>query len=185
MIQQTVNTHLIDPSLILKEGDIKEGDTVADFGCGAVGHFIFPAARLVGADGRVFAVDIQKNVLSSIQSRARLDNLHNVDPLWADIERPNGVRVADQTFDLVLVVNNLFMVKHADDLAEETRRTCKIDGTVVVADWSQVASPLGPAPRERVSPAMAESLFVKHGFSLDHAFVPGPYHWGLVFRRTS
>ena len=184
MIQQTVNTQLLDPSLILKEGEIKKATLWPTSVVARLG-ILFSRRPLGWRRWSSLCRRHSKNVLSSIQSRARLDNLHNVDPLWADIERPNGVRVADQTFDLVLVVNNLFMVKHADDLAEETRRTCKIDGTVVVADWSQVASPLGPAPRERVSPAMAESLFVKHGFSLDHAFVPGPYHWGLVFRRTS
>lgn len=181
----TVITQLLDPMLILREGGIKEDDTVADFGCGAVGHFIFPAAKLVGADGRVFAVDIQKSVLSSVQSRAQLDALHNIELLWADIERLQGVRVPDETFDLVLLVNNLFMAKDLETMAEEIHRTVKGGGSLVVVDWSQAQAPLAPPPAVRISDAKAGSLFAKHGFTLDHAFIPGPYHWGLVFHRIS
>ena len=176
---------LLDPAKILQEGGIKQGETAADFGCGAIGHFVFPAARMVGATGKVYAIDIQKGVLSAIESRARLENLGNVEPLWADMERPGGVRVPDATFDLSLVINNLFMVKASDLMAEEVRRTTKVGGRLVVIDWAQTATPVGPAVQERVPPSLAKDLFVKHGFTLDHEFIPGSYHWGLVFKRSS
>ena len=181
----TTSKQLLDPLLVLTQAEVGEGDTVADFGCGPVGHFIFPASRIVGAEGGVYAIDIQKSVLTSVESRVRLDNLHNVTVLWGDIERASGVRVDDQFFDAVLIVNNLFMAKKTASLAEEARRTLRFEGRLVVVDWNTLDSPIGPATKDRVSATQAEALFVEHGFSLDHAFTPGPYHWGLVFRRRS
>lgn len=185
MPEAVLTKQLIDPANILQEAGIKQGEIVADFGCGSVGHFVFPAGRMVGPEGKVYAVDIQKGVLSSIESRIRLENQNNVQPLWGDIERQGGVRVPDQTFHLVLLINNLFLVKAFDALAEEVRRTTKIGGRLVVIDWSQTATPLGPPVIERVTPDKAKDLFTKHGFTLEREFVPGSFHWGLVFTRVS
>ncbi|MEK7105454.1 MAG: methyltransferase domain-containing protein [Patescibacteria group bacterium] len=176
---------LLDPARALQEVGVKQGEKVADFGCGSIGHFVFPAARFVGKDGKVYAIDIQKSALSGIESRMRLENTDNVQPLWGDIERPNGVRVPDQTFHVALLVNNLFLVKGRDVMAEEVRRTTKAGGRLLVIDWLPSASPVGPAPSDRVTADVAQKLFTAHGFELDHAFRPGPYHWGLVFKRES
>lgn len=176
---------LLDPMNVLKESGITPGQYVADLGCGAIGHFVFPAARLIGEKGIAYAVDIQKSVLSAIESRSRLDNIHNVKTLWADIERTGGIRVSDQTFDLTLIINNLSLAKTKDTLAEEARRVTRIGGRLTVIDWAETTSPVAPRPEVRVSPVAASELFSHHGFALDHEFIPGASHWGLVFKRTT
>lgn len=49
---------------------IKKGNTVLDIGPG-IGYFTIPMARMVGAKGRVIAVDIQREMLSAIRKRAK------------------------------------------------------------------------------------------------------------------
>ena len=44
---------LIDVNFILEKARIAEGMKVADLGCGTLGHFVFPAAKIVGKRGRV------------------------------------------------------------------------------------------------------------------------------------
>lgn len=178
-------TQLLDPHIVLSEGGLKAGETVADFGCGTVGHFIFPAATIVGNDGRVLAIDIQKSVLQAVKSRAQLMRCNNVEMLWSDIERKNGIGVADQTFDLSLIVNNLSSTKDLWALAEEARRVTKVGGRLVVVDWRVADSPMGPPLERRLTAEQAQTAFVAHGFVLDHPFIPGAFHWGLVFRRDS
>lgn len=58
-----------DPSKILGEL-VGEGDTAADVGCG-LGYFTIALARLVGADGRVVALDIQSEMLTRSEARAK------------------------------------------------------------------------------------------------------------------
>src|SRR3954453_22122191 len=47
---------------------LKPGEVVADVGAGS-GYFTFPMARKVGPRGKVYAVDVQKEMLSIIRRR--------------------------------------------------------------------------------------------------------------------
>ncbi|MCX6779720.1 MAG: hypothetical protein NT034_00885 [Candidatus Magasanikbacteria bacterium] len=65
---QTSGTALIDPFEIFQKVGLSSGMRVADMGCGRTGHFVLPAARVVGEKGLVYAVDILKDVLQSLGS---------------------------------------------------------------------------------------------------------------------
>ncbi|MFA5375558.1 MAG: class I SAM-dependent methyltransferase [Dehalococcoidia bacterium] len=47
---------------------VREGMTVVDIGCG-MGHFSIGMAKLVGASGRVIAVDLQQKMLDRVKRR--------------------------------------------------------------------------------------------------------------------
>ena len=50
---------------ILKKTGIKRGKTVLDFGCGS-GTYTIPAAKIVGKEGKVYALDKDKKVLDEL-----------------------------------------------------------------------------------------------------------------------
>ena len=54
----------------LLSGLVSPGQAAADLGCG-MGYFSVPLARLVGPAGRVFAVDLQSEMLSGVRKRAQ------------------------------------------------------------------------------------------------------------------
>ena len=83
-------TALLDAEKILTRLGIAEGMIVADLGCGGGGHFVAPASRLVGRTGHVYAVDIQKAVLHTVESKLRLQHVTNVDLVWSDLEKAWG-----------------------------------------------------------------------------------------------
>lgn len=57
-----------NPSKIV--GDyVKRGNTVADIGCGP-GFFTLALAEMVGAEGRVIAIDLQKGMLNKVEAAA-------------------------------------------------------------------------------------------------------------------
>jgi ubiquinone/menaquinone biosynthesis C-methylase UbiE len=58
-----------DPEEIIKPY-VREGSTVLDIGCG-MGYFTIPLAKLVGEKGQVIATDIQEQMLSALQRRAK------------------------------------------------------------------------------------------------------------------
>lgn len=176
---------LLDVSKILAEIGIKTGETVADFGCGSLGHFVFPAAELVGSSGRVLAVDIQPGVLSAIKSAAQLRGISNVEPLWADIERPGGVRVKDGSVNVSLLVNNLFLAREKERLVDEIRRLTALSGRFLVIDWLPRQTAIGPRLEDRISATDAQALFERHGFAFERSLEVGPYHWGILLRRVS
>lgn len=176
---------LIDPVKLLETGGIQQGYTVADLGCGASGHFVFPAAHLVGSKGQVYAVDILKSVLSAIESRGKLEGVDNVEGVWADLEKPGSTKITDGSVDLTLLVNTLSQIPAKETVVREAARITKSGGTLIVGDWKRTASPLGPPPERRLDPAMAKQLVGVGGFELIKEFEAGPYHYGLVFRKRA
>lgn len=174
---------LLDPIKVLEEAGIRAGMSVADFGCGTVGHFVFPAAKLVGAQGKVYAVDILKSVLSGITSRMKMEGATNVETLWGDLERANGIRLPDGALDIGLVVNNLFMAKNKEALLKECGRMVKPGGRLVVVDWKPTGGAIGPDPALRVSADGAKALAAAAGLKLEKEFSPGEYHYGLVYAK--
>ncbi|MBN1675188.1 MAG: class I SAM-dependent methyltransferase [Kiritimatiellae bacterium] len=61
----------------LQRVGLREGMTVVDFGA-RVGHYALPAARAVGRDGRVYAVDKDAEALRHLTRKARRSGLPNI-----------------------------------------------------------------------------------------------------------
>jgi len=174
---------LIDPYFVLSQARIAEGMTVADFGCGTLGHYVFPAARLVGPEGKVYALDIQKGVLNSIESRSRFESVHNVEALWGDFERKQGVAIKDNECDIVLIINNLYLAKNKDQMFTEAKRVLKGGGKLVIVDWIATKTPFGPPIGDRVSKVSVVEMLKKIGFNKVADFKAGDYHYGIVFKK--
>ncbi len=173
---------LLDPNRILEEAGIRENMKVADFGVGAVGHFLFPAAKMVGPKGTVVGIDILKPVLQAIQSRAKSVGLENIEYVWGDIERLGGTKLPDHSMDLVILVNVLHLTKKGKTL-EEAKRILGTEGTLLIVDWNPAGAPFGPAPDHRISKEDAVKIATGAGFALKKEFSAGTYHYGLVFTK--
>ena len=175
---------LIDSVKLLEQGGIRQGYTVVDLGCGASGHFVFPAAHMVGITGKVYAVDILKSVLSSIVSRGKLEGVDNVEGIWANLEKPGSTRLPDGSVDLTILVNDLSQISDKEAVVREAARITKSGGTLLVGDWKKTASPLGPPSEWRLDPAYIKGLVKPVGFGLVKEFEAGPYHFGIVFKKN-
>lgn len=174
---------LIDPVKLLEQGGIKQGDIVADLGCGSAGHFVFPAAHLIGPQGKVYAVDLLKSVLSAIESRAKLEGADNVETVWSDLERAGGLKIAERSVDLTLLLNTLAQVRDKQTTVREAARILKPGGTLLVADWKMSQTPLGPPVERRLDRERAKQIVGAEGFEFAGEFEAGKHHWGLIFKK--
>lgn len=177
-------TELINPFKLLERVGIREGQRVADLGCGALGHFVFPAAQLVGGKGIVYAVDIQRSVLEHVAKTAKDMQFFNVYPVWSDIDVFRATRIENGTLDLTLLINNLFLSQNRPQLVREMARLTKSGGRVVVVEWKTTSSPLGPAIEQRISAEDAKHLLETPLFKFVEEFDAGQYHYGLIYERT-
>ena len=156
---------------------------MADLGCGVTGHFVFPAARLVGKEGMVYAVDIQRGVLANIERRAHLENAVNVVSVWSDLERLGATKIDSGSLDIALLLNTLFQVKNKTAVLKEAARMLKIGGRLMIVDWLSISAPFGPPLEGRVDPFFLEQEADKLGLHLTKRFSAGPYHFGLIFEK--
>ena len=70
--------------VIIEHLDLQPGMTVLDIGCGP-GRLTIPAARQVGPQGEVVAIDIQPGMLRRAQDKAKAANLTNIRFLQAAV----------------------------------------------------------------------------------------------------
>jgi ubiquinone/menaquinone biosynthesis C-methylase UbiE len=183
MIQGS-GTELINAQAMLDRIGIRERAHIADLGCGALGHFVFPAAMMVGPKGKVYGVDILRNVLEILAKRAHDLNATQVVSRWGDIDVYRGTGIANGELDLTLLVNNLFLSKNRQMLAKEMARITKPGGRVLIIDWKMQPTPLGPPIKSRVPLDQAIAAMQLPEFSLLESFDAGPFHYGLIFGRT-
>lgn len=177
-------TELIDPFKLLKTVGLKEGDHAADLGCGSLGHIIFPTAEIVGMGGIAYAVDIQKEVLERVEKTAKQNGVMNLKTIWSDIDVFGAATIKAGSLDVTLLVNNLFLSRNKQELVREMARLTKIGGKTVVVEWSLNKSPLGPPAEQRIGPDDAKKIFSSPLFELSSEFEAGPYHYGLLYKRT-
>lgn len=174
---------IIDVPEILRRAELKPGDVVADLGTGREGRLAIPAGKVVGDSGISYAVDVVKAILPTIQSKAKMHNVHNVKTIWSDLEVYGATKaIRDNTLTVGFVVTTLFQsTKHADMLYE-CHRMVRPGGKLIVVDWKPgMNSPLGPAEHLRVHPEEVKGICAKLSMQLHSEFEAGLYHWGLVF----
>lgn len=173
---------LIDPFNALTKAGIRGEMRVADFGVGTVGHFLFPAAKLVGAKGHVYGVDILKPVIQANQSRMKLAGFENVELVWGNFERPMGSRLPDASMDMVLMINVLHAVDKLPAL-KESKRVLHTGGILLVVEWNPAGAALGPASEKRLSKEQTSALASEAGYITTGQFEAGPHHYGLVLKK--
>src|SRR4029077_17536910 len=68
---------------------LHEGMKVGDFGAGS-GHYARAAAAAVGTSGRVYAIDVQEDVLKHLKLNTHAHHQSTIDSVWGDIEKLGG-----------------------------------------------------------------------------------------------
>lgn len=173
----------VDPVHVMREIGVHVGSRVADIGAGS-GAYALALGKIVGDEGRVYAIDVQKDMLTRLSNEASKRGLKNIDTVWADMDRSGGSKLADHSVDLVLFSNVLFQLEAKDIALLEARRILKPGGTCAIVDWSDSFNGMGPHKDEVVTADRAKELALAAGFTLKRDFIAGAHHYGLIFTRV-
>jgi ubiquinone/menaquinone biosynthesis C-methylase UbiE len=170
---------------VLSQLEVKEGQKIADFGCGH-GYFTLLLARLVGKTGKVLAIDILAEALDAVRSRAQLESLTNIECFRGNLEANEGSKLQSNEIDGVLLHNILFQSQKKSDILKEAARILKANGFLALIDWLPIVSeeektPFSPGGGWRISVQEAQQMAEQVGFSLIKKFDAGQYHYGLLF----
>ncbi|MDO8572692.1 MAG: methyltransferase domain-containing protein [bacterium] len=168
-----------DPQKNIQQFGLTEGMKIADLGAGSAAYTLAAAAQ-VGTSGRVYAVEVQKELLSNIKNMAAKQGFFNVEVIWGDIERLGGTKIKDHVLDAVIVSNVLFQAEDKRGVVAEVRRILKPKGRVLVVDWKDSFGGMGPHVDQVMSEQTARDLFENDGFTLDRFISSGDHHYGFV-----
>lgn len=124
----------------LREVGIKPGQAILDFGCRR-GTYTIPAARIVGPQGIVYAVDKDPQALDELMrlaSAAELSNIRRVDA-------PGGVTIplADDSLDVVLLYDVIHLMGYNEGDDGPARRSTAADRRLLLVEVHRITKPAG------------------------------------------
>ena len=117
----------------VKKFKILQGMTVVDYGCGP-GRYTTRFAKIVGEQGKVFAVDIHELAIEAVKRKIDQYGLRNVVPVLV-----NGYdsTLPAQIADVVCAIDMFHIVKNYTEFLAELKRITKKDGLLVIDDGHQ------------------------------------------------
>lgn len=172
----------IEPAKVMAYFELRPDTQVADFGAGT-GAYTLAMSRAVLPNGRVYAIDVQKELLITLKNNIKTEHIGNIELLWGDIETLGGSKLGDQTVDFVLISNVLFQTKAGYQIALEAKRVLRPGGRVAVIDWTDSFGNMGPTPEMIIPAEEAKKIFVSAGFQVAKDFPAGDHHYGLIFKK--
>jgi ubiquinone/menaquinone biosynthesis C-methylase UbiE len=158
------------PSEVVAAAGVDPGMTVLELGCGP-GTFTLEAARVVGATGRVVAVDIQPKMIDRLGEAVRQAGIDNVEIRLADAY---NLPAADESVDVALAVTVLAEVPDRQRALAELKRVLRPEGVLSISEML-----LDPDyPRQSTVILWCEEA----GFRLEEAYPRGMWYL-LSFRK--
>jgi ubiquinone/menaquinone biosynthesis C-methylase UbiE len=164
-----------DPEPILAQIGVKPGVTFVDIGCGG-GFFALPAARMVGAKGKVYGLDASAAAIASIKEQASREGLKNLD---LTVGRAEEVIVCRHCADIVFFGIALHDFQDPSQVLENTRSIIKPTGILVNLDWKQEAA-IGPPRHIRFDEAKASRLIEAASYKIESIKDSGRYHYLII-----
>lgn len=174
--------NFFNPRDALIQAGISQGMVVAELGCGP-GHFVFEAAKLIGDEGIVFAIDVQKPVLNVIKSKMNFLGLHNVKPIWADLEVLGSTKIKDSSVDLAILTHTLYQAKNHKAMLKEAYRMLKEKGKLLIIEWKKTQTPIGPPVEMRIDKEKLISWLEELNFKITKDIKTDNYHYGLLAEK--
>lgn len=170
------------PEQNIEKVHIDPGMKIADLGSGT-GFYSIAAAKLTGPSGRVYSVDVQKELLEKLKNESLNQRISNIETIWADLDEMNGTKLADNIIDRVIVANVLFQVENKENLIKEAKRILRPNGKLLFVDWTDSYGGLGPQPKDVMKPDVARVLFEDGGFEFEKDIEVGDHHYGFIFKN--
>lgn len=162
---------------LLEQLEIKPGMIVADIGAGT-GHFALPLASAVGVQGKVFAIDVQPEMLALLQAKLPEANLANV---VCRTGEATATGLEADCCDLVLLANIWHELDHVPQVLDEVKRILRSSGRVAILDWRPgVVQPPGPPLAHRIPAQSAAQSLASAGFNVVKNIEIGMYSYLLL-----
>jgi ubiquinone/menaquinone biosynthesis C-methylase UbiE len=120
---------LLPRTEVLKEVTIEPGAVVLDYGCGP-GSYTIEVAKRVGANGRVYALDIHPLAAEAVQKRAAKENLTNIETLRSDC----ATGLEDASVDVALLYDTFHLLSEPRAVLAELHRVLRPDGILSFND---------------------------------------------------
>lgn len=126
------------PERVIQQLEIAPGDRVAEIGAGD-GYWLTWLSQAVGSEGRVYAVEVDSELVAQLEAVVADEDLHNVEVILGATDDP---RLPDDSIDLAITVLTYHHIENRSDYFRRLKRDLRPGGRVAHLD----DRPDAPAP---------------------------------------
>jgi arsenite methyltransferase len=153
------------PDRVIEALQIRPGDRVADIGSGG-GYFVFPLAKAVGPEGRVYAVDVDQEMNDLVAQRAKKEGTGNVEVILAKTDDP---LLPSAGVNLIFTSDTYHHIDNRVSYFANLQKYLRPNGRIAVIDFDRRGwfawMSKHYTPSESIKTEMEQA-----GYSLQHAF---------------
>jgi ubiquinone/menaquinone biosynthesis C-methylase UbiE len=121
------------PDLLISELDLKPGMAVADIGAGT-GYHSSRMAQVIGKSGKVFAVDIQHEMLALLDKSMKSQNISNVVPVLGSEKDP---KLPTASLDLIIMVDVYHELEYPAEMLRAMVAALKPKGRIAFVEFRE------------------------------------------------
>jgi ubiquinone/menaquinone biosynthesis C-methylase UbiE len=170
-----------DCEMMLKALKVQPGQTVCDMGCGN-GFYTIPLAQRVGPTGRIYAVDVQSEMLHMLAERGKSAGVRNIKPVLGTLVDP---KLPDGEIDLVLLVDVYHEFSHPQQMLAAIRKSLKPHGRVALVEFRLEDENVPIKLLHKMSKEQILKEFPANGFKLVEEFDDLPWQHLMFFEADS
>lgn len=169
-----------NPDKALDELKLKPGMVVADVGAGT-GYMSLKLSKRVGPSGKVYAEDVQPEMLDKVRAnaaKARAANIQTVQGTYTDPKLPQG------QMDLVLLVDVYHEFSEPQKMLRGIRASLKPDGRLVLLEYRKEDPNIPIIPEHKMSVAEVKTELEAEGFVLGPVIETLPRQHILILTKA-
>ncbi|HKK39089.1 MAG TPA: class I SAM-dependent methyltransferase, partial [Cryomorphaceae bacterium] len=164
-------------SKLLKNLDLQPTDVVADIGAGSGYHVFRMAPKL--SEGKVYAVDIQQEMLDVMQSKMEEDRAENVVLIKGEEKTTN---LPPNSVDKILMVDVYHEFSFPREMIESMKRALKPGGAIYLIEYRREDDWVPIKTVHKMTEEQAVKEFEASGFYLDKNMGNLPWQHCMIFR---
>jgi len=167
------------PELLLRELALAPGMTVADIGAGT-GYYTWQLAQQVGPGGRVYAVDVQPEMISMLDSQKAKRGVRNVVSVLGS---ETTVKLPPASVDLAIMVDVYHELAFPSEVLDSIILALKPDGRVVFVEYRAEDPAVAIKPLHKMSELQVRREATAHGLKWERSIESLPIQHAIVFRK--
>ncbi len=167
--------------LLARALEVKRGEVVADIGSGS-GYFSIPLAHAVEPNGRVFAVDVQKEMVEFLTARAKQDGVDNITTILGRID---DVSLAAASVDLALLVDAYHEFEKPWEMMRSIVRALRPGGRLALVEFRAEDERVEIKPLHKMSQGQARREIEAAGLIFDRTDSSLPKQHLMWFHRPT
>ncbi len=168
------------PSQMREQLHVKPGMVVCDMGCGN-GYHTLPLAEMVGEKGKVYAVDVQPEMIEMLKQNIESKGLKNIVPINSLYHDP---KLPPNTCDMILLVDVYHEFSHPVQMLAGMRAALKPDGQLVLVEFRAEDDSVPIKPEHKMSKAQINKEMNANGFKLVREYDGLPWQHLMFFGKA-